>query len=108
MATRRARDRTTRSPPLQPPGDLHAASLRIGGETLFVLSQPVLDGRSFPDLTAAEANIVAALLSGLSNAEIARARRRSVRTIGNQVASIFRKLGVASRAELLAASFRDT
>jgi DNA-binding CsgD family transcriptional regulator len=53
-------------------------------------------------LTAAESEIVRELIAGRANAEIARARGRSVRTIANQVASILRKLGVSSRVELAA------
>jgi DNA-binding NarL/FixJ family response regulator len=44
--------------------------------------------------------------AGLSNAAIARARGRSPRTIANQLQSIYRKLGVASRAEMTAYVFR--
>jgi DNA-binding NarL/FixJ family response regulator len=40
------------------------------------------------------------LLSGASNAEIARLRRTSVRTVANQVAAILKKLGAGSRTEL--------
>lgn len=54
------------------------------------------------DLTAAEAAVLQHLLLGHSNATIAHARMRSVRTIAHQVASIFRKVGVNSRRELLA------
>jgi DNA-binding NarL/FixJ family response regulator len=53
-------------------------------------------------LTSAEADIVRAVLRGASNAEIARVRGRSVRTVANQIASMFRKLSVGSRSELYA------
>jgi DNA-binding CsgD family transcriptional regulator len=36
----------------------------------------------------------------LSNSEIGRRRGTSGRTVANQMATIFRKLGVSSRAEL--------
>ena len=39
----------------------------------------------------------------LSNTEIARTRGTSARTVANQVASLFRKLGIRSRAEAVAA-----
>ena len=55
------------------------------------------------DLTAAEEEVVALVLEGLSNAGIARRRRTRQRTVANQLASIFRKLGVSSRSELAAA-----
>jgi DNA-binding CsgD family transcriptional regulator len=54
------------------------------------------------DLSAAEGEILARLLEGKSNREIAAERRRSPRTIANQVARLFRKLGVGSRGELAA------
>lgn len=43
-----------------------------------------------------------ALLYGQSNEQIAARRRTSSRTIANQVAALFRKLGVGSQAELVA------
>jgi DNA-binding CsgD family transcriptional regulator len=51
-------------------------------------------------LTPAERDVVEHILSGASNVDIARVRGTSSRTVANQVASIFRKLGVQSRAEL--------
>ncbi|HEY1953967.1 MAG TPA: helix-turn-helix transcriptional regulator, partial [Polyangiaceae bacterium] len=53
-----------------------------------------------PSLTRAERAVARRVARGESNAEIARARGSSPRTVANQVAQIFRKLGVASRAEL--------
>jgi DNA-binding NarL/FixJ family response regulator len=51
-------------------------------------------------LTPAEAEVAALALDGLSNADIAARRRSSCRTVANQMSSIFRKLGIASRGEL--------
>jgi DNA-binding CsgD family transcriptional regulator len=53
-------------------------------------------------LTAAEVDVVARVLAGESNAEIARARRSTSRTVANLLARSYRKLGVASRRELAA------
>ena len=53
-------------------------------------------------LTPAEREVVSLLLTGASNAAIAKARRVSVRTIANQVASALKKLKVGSRTELIA------
>jgi DNA-binding NarL/FixJ family response regulator len=53
-------------------------------------------------LTASEREVAAAILEGKSNAAIAKQRKSAVRTVANQVASIFRKLGVHSRGELAA------
>jgi DNA-binding NarL/FixJ family response regulator len=55
-----------------------------------------------PQLTAAELDVMADLLAGCSNGEIARRRGRSTRTVANQVASILKKLGAGSRLEIVA------
>ena len=57
-------------------------------------------------LTAAERDVVKLILEGKSNAAIAKVRGVAVRTVANQVASILRKLGAASRSELPAALAR--
>jgi len=79
-----------------PKMDVH--SITIGGEQLTVLSfaAPIAP----PTLTKAERSIAQRVARGESNAEIARARKSSPRTVANQLQHIFRKLGVASRAEL--------
>jgi DNA-binding CsgD family transcriptional regulator len=73
----------------------------FGGEELLVVSLPStrLD---VSGLTAAERAVASDAALGLSNLEIARRRRRSQRTIANQLASAFRKLGVSSRSGLVA------
>jgi DNA-binding NarL/FixJ family response regulator len=55
---------------------------------------------AFGALTPSEAQVLEHLARGMSNAAIARARHTSVRTVANQVASLFRKTGARSRAEL--------
>jgi DNA-binding CsgD family transcriptional regulator len=52
-------------------------------------------------LAPAEHAVIALLIEGQSYAEIAQARNTSIRTVANQVASGFRRLGVSGRAELL-------
>lgn len=76
----------------------------------FAVIELAFRGWGDPDpngmLSRAERAVVMLALDGLSNQEIARARGTSLRTVANQIASIFRKLGVGSRPELfvLAAS----
>jgi DNA-binding CsgD family transcriptional regulator len=53
-------------------------------------------------LTASEREVAVLASAGLSNAEIARARHVAVRTIANQLASIYQKLEVGTRVELIA------
>ncbi len=86
--------------------------MRIGSDefVLFEIPEPLRgpDGAGLPGLTAAEADVARYVLAGLSNAEVARRRGSSPRTVANQVARIFRKLGIASRNELSALFARGT
>ena len=90
---------------MAPPHGLTAERLTIGGVEHVIFSSDA--GRSLSVLSEAERAVCALLIGGASNAEIARARNASVRTVANQVASSFRKLGVASRFELIARYARD-
>jgi len=77
--------------------------LELGGESFVVMSLPT--GTTSPEgLSSAEREVANDAAAGLSNAAIAKKRGRSVRTIANQLASVYRKLSVASRAELAARS----
>lgn len=63
----------------------------------------VLPAESFPDFgfTAREKEIVPLMIEGLSNEKIAERLFISVHTVKNHVTSIFRRVGVANRFELL-------
>ena len=84
-----------------PPG-LRCLVLEVGGALVAVLTFRLDAGMSARRLTKAEEEVVRAIFEGKSNETIARARGTSPRTVANQIASIFRKHGVASRAELVA------
>jgi len=76
---------------------------RLAGQDDVALLEWPTSAPATPDgLTEAEREVLALVRAGLSNAEIARRRGRSVRTVANQIASIFAKCGVRSRAELFA------
>jgi DNA-binding NarL/FixJ family response regulator len=53
-----------------------------------------------PSLTAAEREVAKLVIEGLSNAAIAAQRSTSVRTVANQLRSIYAKLEVGSRRQL--------
>ena len=72
------------------------------GQTVAILSFDVDDADKAGDLTSAEREVALLALAGKSNNEIAEARHCSVRTVANQLQSVFRKLGIRSRAELAA------
>ena len=91
----------TPKPPPKAPSGLDAAALPDG----TVLVSFPLDGPTsnpIDALTEAERAVAVLVLSGLDNAEVARLRGTSVRTVANLLARAFRKLGVTSRAELAA------
>jgi DNA-binding NarL/FixJ family response regulator len=70
------------------------------GKDWFVLSLPSPAEWLPSELTEAERDVAALVLEGLSNRAIAQHRKTSVRTVANQIASVFRKLKVAGRTEL--------
>jgi DNA-binding CsgD family transcriptional regulator len=73
-----------------------------GAEELLIASYP-LDEPQLPEvLSPAEREVVAAAMRGCTNAQIARERGSSVRTVANLLGRAFRRLGVHSRAELAA------
>jgi DNA-binding NarL/FixJ family response regulator len=81
---------------------LRTARFQLAGDDYIVLSYPHAAVAAPAALTSTERAIFSALLSGQSNPQIAASRGRALRTIANQVAAIFHKLGVSSRAELVA------
>jgi DNA-binding CsgD family transcriptional regulator len=84
------------------PDKLEAYTLTsAGGEyVLFVLDQPAAKPRA--ELTVVERDLIDAVLAGMTNQQIALRRGRSRYTIGNQLAALYRKLGIEGRNELVA------
>lgn len=82
-------------------GSVGHESIPIDGHGIAIFTgedgpQPQHDG-----LTAAESKVLANILLGKSAREIAQLRNVSLRTVRNQEASIYQKLQVGSRRELL-------
>jgi DNA-binding CsgD family transcriptional regulator len=73
---------------------------RLGGDEFAVISLPthIPHGAT---LTRAERETAELLARGLTNKDIALARGTSTNTVANQIKSVFRKLGVRSRVELV-------
>lgn len=101
MDARAKRPRGTR-PALRPPVRLVVETFDVGDQAFAILEWPTAERQPHDPLPPAQREVLDLVLAGRSNAEIARVRRRSVRTIANQVASIFRRLGVGSRLEVFA------
>ena len=77
-----------------------ARTVLLGDDEYLILTIPVPEWDMPEHLTDAERAVASAVLRGATNEQIARDRRTSVHTVGNQLTSIFAKLGVTSRIEL--------
>jgi DNA-binding CsgD family transcriptional regulator len=86
-----------------PSSDAPLASVLSEGERFFYLSARLgartLDASG--GLTPAERAVAQLACQGLSNLQSAQARASSERTVANQLASLYRKLSINSRVELL-------
>jgi DNA-binding CsgD family transcriptional regulator len=95
------------TPELDPPPDLEGFAFSIDCDEYVLLAFPVTGPKAkgassngAPRLTRAEQAILSLVLRGQGNSAIAAARGTSPRTIANQLAAIYQKLGVSSRREL--------
>ena len=81
-------------------GSIRVSECRVGNLELLVATYPLAEAAALELLSGAERNVALLACAGLKNRDIAKRRGSAERTVANQLASIFRKLGVASRAEL--------
>jgi DNA-binding NarL/FixJ family response regulator len=79
--------------------DTRIEQLSVRAERFLVISRSLPHER--PELTSAENAVVQLFLQGQTLRAIGLSRGSSVRTVANQVQSVYRKLGVNSRAELV-------
>jgi DNA-binding NarL/FixJ family response regulator len=85
-----------------PPRQLTGTVLKVGKDQYAILKWPIASKDEDETLSPAERDVMSLAQKGLSNSQIAKARRTSDRTVANQLASVFRKLGIRSRLELFA------
>jgi len=89
-----------------PPASRVTDGSQNGGPLTLFVDRP--EQRLAACLSAAEYQIVRLAIEGKTHAEMAAARSASPRTIANQLAAVFRKLGVSGRRELIATVVRRT
>jgi DNA-binding NarL/FixJ family response regulator len=65
----------------------------------FVNMRPVIPQQAFPDLTEREREVLALIVDGKSNAQIAESLVLSPKTVSNHISNIFSKLQVVDRAQ---------
>jgi DNA-binding CsgD family transcriptional regulator len=82
--------------------DVNISMFEVDGEAHVVVGYALKRPRAFAKLTAAELDVVEAVIEGLSTRELSRRRGVSERTVQNQLARVYAKLRVASKHELLA------
>lgn len=87
---------------LAEPADLRVGEVEIDGVLYHVVSHPLDAPPPRANLTSAEREIAERILAGWSQVAIAAARGTSPRTVAKQVELLYRKVGVQSRAELMA------
>ncbi len=83
-------------------GGVRIARLSARGLDVIVLELEA-DVMLTSTLSRAEREVMRLCLAGRSNGSIAAERGVALRTIANQLAAVYQKLGVRSRAELAAA-----
>jgi DNA-binding NarL/FixJ family response regulator len=81
---------------------IRVTHFRFGGNELVVVSEPIMRTSDFPDLNGAEREVALLAVSGYSNSDIAAKRCVRKQTVTNQLSSIYKKLGVASRSGMIA------
>ena len=102
-------------------GAAGALTKTASGDTLFAAVRDVLDGKRViadeicatlendadtPQLTSRQREMLAGLVQGLTNKEIAAQSRLSLASVKFHLAELFRRLGVATRTEAVATALR--
>jgi DNA-binding CsgD family transcriptional regulator len=78
------------------------ARVALAGDDFLIGATPQVDETKLDRLTVAEREVMALLIAGSTNRDIAQRRATSPNTVANQVQAIFRVFGARSRGELLA------
>jgi DNA-binding NarL/FixJ family response regulator len=73
----------------------------LGTDEQLAIAKVELFPKALSELTLAEREVTLLVVDGLTNAEIGVQRNSSPRTVANQIAAVFRKLGVHGRLELI-------
>ncbi len=101
---RRARGRSQRRQAdiVGAPAGLKACTFEVLGDEYAVFTFSIPEVQTPSGLSAAEREVTRAVVEGQSNKEIAVKRSTSPYTVANQLRSIYAKLGVSNRLELIA------
>jgi DNA-binding CsgD family transcriptional regulator len=87
---------------IRPPTGLETYEFEVAGDEFAVFTFPIPEVKPPSGLSVAESEVARAVVEGQSNKEIAVKRGTSPYTVANQLRSIYAKLGVSNRLELIA------
>lgn len=90
-----------KSDSIPPPHGLEAYTFDVAGDEYALLAFELPEIAVPAGLSPAEREVVLAVAAGQSNAEIAKARGTSANTVANQLRSIYGKLKISNRIELI-------
>jgi DNA-binding NarL/FixJ family response regulator len=90
-----------RRSPERPEPDVRITGFRHGEDELLVVSYPIRRPPAFARLNRAELEVIEAVLEGTPQRLIAKRRNVAVRTVTNQLARAYKKLGVGSAREVV-------
>jgi DNA-binding NarL/FixJ family response regulator len=99
--------RVSRGSRTQPPSDLRVRLFRGDDGRDYAALWFSHRRRGAAKLTEAEREVAEMIRAGFSNAAIAATRRVAPSTVATQVRQVFAKLGVSSRAQLVARGRRE-
>lgn len=83
--------------------DARMSVVELDGKRFHGISSPRPELTTAHVLSKAQLEAVSLLIEGRPHAQIAEARRTSMRTVANQLASAYQRLGVSGRGELMRA-----
>jgi DNA-binding CsgD family transcriptional regulator len=101
------RTRRLDAPLLPAPEGLEVATFDLGDDEYAIFAFPIAKPALPRGLSSAEQEVVRGVLAGHSNSEIAVARATSVHTVANQLRSVYAKLDISGRSELVRHCLRD-
>jgi DNA-binding NarL/FixJ family response regulator len=90
------------------PSTMNVGFVELDGQQFAVIEVRTTSALPVAKLTRTEQQVLALLLTGKASIEIATARSVAERTVINQISSIYRKLEVSGRAELMALASSQT
>lgn len=82
-------------------GNARTTQIEQGGAHYWIVSVPRLEGAVEHSVTRTELKIVKLVVEGMTHQQMAQEHGSSPRTVANHISSVFHRIGVSGRSELL-------